>query len=126
MKYLLALLIALSFITFAQDDPAPVAGGTVSVSLVTDPPGWDPTKSTSQEIARVVYNNVYEGLTTIAEDGTIQPRLAESWETSEDGLSWTFNIREGVKFHDGTDLSLDDIVAAFVRSQRPRIWLYAS
>jgi peptide/nickel transport system substrate-binding protein len=119
MKYLLMLLLTLSFLGFAQDDPAPVAGGTVSVSLVTDPPGWDPTKSTSQEIARVVYNNVYEGLTTIAEDGTIQPRLAESWTTSEDGLSWTFNIREGVKFHDGTDLSLDDIVAAFARIKDP-------
>lgn len=118
MKYLLLLMVAFSFLTFAQD-PAPVSGGTVSVSLVTDPPGWDPTKSTSQEIARVVYNNVYEGLTTIAEDGTIQPRLAESWTTSEDGLTWTFKIREGVKFHDGTDLSLDDIVAAFARIKDP-------
>jgi peptide/nickel transport system substrate-binding protein len=119
MKYVLALLLTFSFITLAQDDPAPVSGGTVSVSLVTDPPGWDPTKSTSQEIARVVYNNVYEGLTTIAEDGTIQPRLAESWSSSEDGLSWTFKIREGVKFHDGTDLTLDDIVAAFARIKDP-------
>ena len=90
MKYLLALIITLSFAGFAQDDPAPVSGGTVSVSLVTDPPGWDPTKSTSQEIARVVYNNVYEGLVKIVEDGTLQPALAESWIASEDGLSWTF------------------------------------
>jgi peptide/nickel transport system substrate-binding protein len=119
MKYLLALLIALSFVSLAQDDPAPVTGGTVSVSLVTDPPGWDPTKSTSQEIARVVYNNVYEGLLKIVEDGTLQPALAESWTTSEDGLTWTFNIREGVKFHDGTDLSIDDIVAAFARVKDP-------
>lgn len=119
MKYLLAILLALSFVTFAQEDPAPVAGGTVTVSIVADPPGWDPTKSTSQEIARVTYNNVYEGLTTIAQDGTIQPRLAESWTTSEDNLTWTFTIREGVKFHDGTDLALEDIVAAFARVKDP-------
>lgn len=119
MKYLLVLLLTLSFLTFAQEDPAPVAGGTVTVSIVADPPGWDPTKSTSAEIARVMYNNVYEGLTTIAQDGTIQPRLAESWETSEDGLTWTFTIREGVKFHDGTDLSVDDVVAAFARVKDP-------
>ena len=119
MKYLLALIITLSFAGFAQDDPAPVSGGTVSVSLVTDPPGWDPTKSTSQEIARVVYNNVYEGLVKIVEDGTLQPALAESWIASEDGLSWTFNIRQGVKFHDSTDLRLDDIVAAFARIKDP-------
>jgi peptide/nickel transport system substrate-binding protein len=119
MKYLLALLLALSFITFAQEDPAPVSGGTVTVSIVADPPGWDPTKSTSQEIARVMYNNVYEGLTTIAQDGTIQPRLAESWTTSEDGLTWTFTLLEGVKFHDGTDLAIDDIVAAFARVKDP-------
>ncbi len=119
MKYLLALLLALSFTTFAQEDPAPVAGGTVTVSIVADPPGWDPTKSTSQEIARVLYNNVYEGLTTIAQDGTIQPRLAESWTTSEDGLTWTFKVREGVKFHDGTPLTLEDITAAFARAKDP-------
>jgi peptide/nickel transport system substrate-binding protein len=118
MKYLFALLLALSFVTLAQD-PEPVAGGTVTVSIVADPPGWDPTKSTSQEIARVMYNNVYEGLTTIAQDGTIQPRLAESWTTSEDGLEWTFNIREGVKFHDGSDLTLEDITAAFARAKDP-------
>jgi peptide/nickel transport system substrate-binding protein len=118
MKYLLALLLALSFTVFAQD-PEPVAGGTVTVSIVADPPGWDPTRSTSAEIARVMYNNVFEGLTTIAQDGTIQPRLAESWTTSEDGLTWTFKIREGVKFHDGTDLTLEDITAAFARVKDP-------
>ncbi|MGL4611948.1 MAG: ABC transporter substrate-binding protein, partial [Trueperaceae bacterium] len=124
MKYLFALLLTLfltilSLTTFAQEDPAPVPGGTVTVSIVADPPGWDPTKSPSAEIARVTYNNIYEGLTTIAEDGTVQPRLAESWETSEDGLTWTFKIREGVKFHDGTKLSVDDIVAAFARVKDP-------
>lgn len=41
---------------------APAYGGTLTVAISADPPGWDPTASTSQEIARVVYGNVFEGL----------------------------------------------------------------
>ena len=103
----------------AQTEPEPVAGGEAAVAITADPPGWDPTVSTSQEIARVTYHNVFEGLVRLDESGEIVPALAESWEVSDDGLTWTFQVREGVKFHDGSDLTLDDIVAKFERAQDP-------
>ncbi len=45
---------------------------------------------------------VYEPLVRYAPDGTLKPALAKSWKISDDGLTWTFQLREGVTFHDGT------------------------
>ena len=115
----LALTIATLLGSAAAQDPEPVYGGTVTVAITADPPGWDPTVSTSQEIPRVMYHNVYEGLVRFDATGAIVPALAESWETSEDGLTWTFHLREGVKFHDGTDLTVDDVIAKFERAMDP-------
>ena len=103
---------------FAQD-PEPQSGGEIAVSIVAEPPGWDPTVSTSQEIARVMYGNVFEGLVRIDRNGEIVPALAESWETSDDGLTWTFTLKENVTFHDGSDFTADDVVAKFERAIAP-------
>ncbi|MEM7737745.1 MAG: ABC transporter substrate-binding protein [Deinococcota bacterium] len=103
----------------AQDAPEPVYGGEASVGIVAEPPGWDPSASTSQEIARVVYRNVFEGLVSIDREGMIEPTLAESWEVSEDGLTWTFNLREGVLFHNGDPLEVSDVIAKFERAMDP-------
>ena len=61
---------------------------------------------------------VYDSLLSF-EPGTslVRPALAESWEVSEDGLEWTFKLREGVKFHDGTDFNADAVMFNF-----DRIW----
>jgi peptide/nickel transport system substrate-binding protein len=63
--------------------------------------------------------HVYEGLTKRGKDLAIQPSLAERWETSEDGLTWRFYLRKGVKFHNGNDFTADDVVfsANRVRAQ---------
>ncbi|UCH26576.1 MAG: ABC transporter substrate-binding protein [Trueperaceae bacterium] len=114
----LTLILALGN-AVAQDAPAPQYGGEVVVSITADPPGWDPSASTSQEIPRVVYHNVFEGLVRFDRDGNIVPALAESWTVSDDGLEWTFTIREGVMFHDGTPLTIDDIIAKFERARDP-------
>ena len=90
-RIILALGLTLGFYTLAQDTPKPVYGGDVTVSIAAEPPGWDPSASTSQEIARVTYHNVYEGLVRIDRNGDIVPQLAESWEVSDDGLTWTFD-----------------------------------
>ena len=63
-----------------------------------NPPVGTRRSSTSQEIARVMYGNVYEGLVRIDRNGEIVPALAEAWETSDDGLTWTFTLKEGVTF----------------------------
>ena len=54
--------------------------------------------------------NLYEALTTLDGSGAIQPLLAESWTTSEDGLTWTFTLKEGATFQDGTPVEAKDVV----------------
>ncbi len=54
--------------------------------------------------------NLYEALTTLDGSGAIQPLLAESWTTSEDGLTWTFTLKEGATFQDGTPIEAKDVV----------------
>ncbi|HEX7040428.1 MAG TPA: ABC transporter substrate-binding protein [Trueperaceae bacterium] len=103
----------------AAQDPAPVRGGSIVVAITAEPPGWDPSASTSQEIPRVVYDNVLQGLVRFDGDGQIVPALATSWETSDDGLTWTFQLREGVKFHDGSDFDAADVVEKFERAADP-------
>lgn len=117
----LSLICLLTLVAYAlaDDAPEPVFGGEVAVAIVADPPGWDPSASTSQEIARVTYHNVFEGLVRIDRDGEIVPALATEWEVSEDGLRWTFELREGVLFHDGSDLTPEDVIAKFERAIDP-------
>lgn len=65
---------------------------------------WDPAESWAAEIRVLV--NIYDTLVRLDADGeTFKPNLAESWTTSEDGLTWSFKIREGVKFHSGAPLT---------------------
>lgn len=63
----------------------------------------------------LVLSNVYDCLTFLEADGSISPGIAEKWEISEDGLRYTFHIREGVKFHDGSELTVEDV--AFTLNQ---------
>jgi peptide/nickel transport system substrate-binding protein len=94
----------------ARDDASLVLG------LVLEPPNLDPT-ATSAEATQDVSVNVFEGLTKIAEDGTVRPSLASAWETSADGLQWRFHLREGVRFHDGAALDASTVVFALDRAR---------
>ena len=61
--------------------------------------------------------NLYDTLVFPNADGGVDPWLAESWEVSEDGLTYTFQLRQDVKFHDGSDLTASDVVYSFDRLQ---------
>jgi peptide/nickel transport system substrate-binding protein len=67
---------------------------------------WDPAATYSEET--YVLGNIYETLTFYA-DGKVMPRLATSWEKSDGGATWTMQLREGVKFHDGADLNAETV-----------------
>lgn len=61
---------------------------------------------------QAVRNAVFDSLTEIAADGTLQPALAHSWDVAQDGRIWTFRIRKDVVFHDGAPLLVRDVVAS--------------
>ena len=57
-----------------------------------------------------VIDHVFEGLTTKAPDGTIVPGMAESWDTSEDGLTWTFHLKDGITWSNGDPVTAAGIL----------------
>jgi ABC-type transport system substrate-binding protein/ABC-type dipeptide/oligopeptide/nickel transport system permease component len=79
-----------------------VAGGSITIGMQLEPPILDPTASPAAAISEALYGNVYEGLVQFAADGSVLPCLAESWDVSADGLTYTFHLRGGVRFHDGS------------------------
>lgn len=67
-----------------------------------------------------IYDNLlFNGLTRMAEDQTVHPDLARSWDYTDDLKRWTFHLRQGVRFHDGTEMSSADVVAMFRRLLDP-------
>lgn len=95
------------------------AQGRAVVGMTLEPPILDPTAGAAAAIDEVVYANVFEGLTRIDETGTVQPGLAERWDVSPDGLVYTFFLRDGVVFHDGTGFDADDVVFSIERAKAP-------
>jgi peptide/nickel transport system substrate-binding protein len=94
---------ALAFFAATQCSPARSAPERPSHLVVGVPEGDLSTADVGiQQIARILS---YEGLNYKGPDGHPEPRLAESWTSSEDGLKWTFQIRRGVQFHDGTPVN---------------------
>ncbi|MEL6620601.1 MAG: ABC transporter substrate-binding protein [Pseudomonadota bacterium] len=81
----------------------------ITVAMQLEPPHLDPTSAAAGAIDSVLYSNVFEGLTRFMGDGSVVPGLAESWEISDDGLSYTFKLRSGVTFHDGTTMDAEDV-----------------
>jgi peptide/nickel transport system substrate-binding protein len=90
---------------------------TLTVGMQLEPPMLDPTGGAAAAIDEVVYANVFEGLTRFAADGSVIPGLAESWEISEDGTTYTFHLREGVSFHDGAAMTAEDVVFSLDRAR---------
>lgn len=80
-----------------------------------DSTSLDPITTTEGETFKVT-ENIFETLLQYGDqDTTINPGLAEKWDVSEDGLTYTFNLRQGVKFHDGTDFNAEAVVFNFNR-----------
>ncbi|MBS0507849.1 MAG: ABC transporter substrate-binding protein [Proteobacteria bacterium] len=89
---------------------------SVTLGLVLEPPGLDPTAGAASSIAEVTLYNIYETLTKINADGSVSPLLAESWEVSPNLKSYTFRLRKGVQFHNGEPCNAATVKFAFDRA----------
>jgi peptide/nickel transport system substrate-binding protein len=89
-------------------------GGTLTVAFEADPEVLDPHITTALLAARVIAL-MHDNLVNRDYDGSIKPGLAEAWEVSEDGLTYTFTLKEGVKFHSGKEFSSEDVKFTFER-----------
>ena len=98
---ILTLILSLVVLAAPAFSQTPVKGGTLTVCQPAEPPGLDPTANTAAAIDRVVYANIYEGLVKVDSSGGFLPGLANGWQVSDDGRVYTFNLRKGVRFHNG-------------------------
>lgn len=123
---LVSLILMLAFACTAmtacgnkqEQQQTPAAGGDKDATAVSDtlifaqgaePRGLDPALVDDGESSKVIVN-IYEGLLKFAEDSTeVQACLAKDWDISDDGLTYTFHLQEGVKFHDGTDFNAEAV-----------------
>jgi len=89
----------------------------ITVAIQLEPPNLDPTGGAAQAIDSILYSNVFEGLTRFMADGSVVAGLAERWDISEDGLIYTFTLRDGVTFHDGTVMDAEDVKFSLDRAR---------
>ena len=130
MPVRLVLAAAILALTACQVAPVPGAstptptpagaaevGGTFRIALTADPTTLDPWNANDANTL-LVTRQIFETLVDYEPGGfKIVPKLAESWSVSSDGRSWTFALRRGVKFHDGTDLDAAAVVLNFERAR---------
>jgi peptide/nickel transport system substrate-binding protein len=113
-----ACLLALSG---AADASTPKRGGTLNFAVVAEPPTTDCHATTTFAMVHPVapqYSTLLE-FTGPHDNLKIEGDLAESWEVSKDGLTYAFKLRKGVKFHDGSDFTSEDIKATYERIVNP-------
>jgi peptide/nickel transport system substrate-binding protein len=90
---------------------------SITVAIQLEPPNLDPTGGAAQAIDSVLYSNIFEGLTRFMADGSVVAGLAQSWDISEDGLTYTFMLHDGVTFHDGTTMDAEDVKFSLDRAR---------
>jgi peptide/nickel transport system substrate-binding protein len=104
----------------SQVMPVPAIGGTYRRPLGNDPSSLDPAKITDA-YAVTVANQIFDGLIKFDAHLNVGPGLAQSWSASHDGLIWTFHLRQGVQFHNGREMSAEDVVYSLSRLLDPAV-----
>ena len=95
-------------------------GGRFSMARNEEPLSLDPIVPSDNGSIWVIYQ-MFDQLTTVNEDSSgVAPSIAESWEISDDGTVYTFAIRQGVMFHDGSPMTMDDVVFSLERVFDPK------
>jgi peptide/nickel transport system substrate-binding protein len=90
--------------------PEPDADASAIIRLVLEPGNLDIRETAGAALDQILVDNIYQGLVSRTPQQDIVPALAEDWEISPDALTYTFTLREGVTFHDGQELTAQDVV----------------
>src|SRR5438094_7114886 len=110
----LALATALATAAVVGVADAQKRGGVLRVGNLGEPPALD-AHWTTASITETLTNHIYEGLYSLDSGARPIPMLAESHTVSKDGLAYTFKLRQGIKFHNGKEMTSDDVVASLTR-----------
>ena len=100
-------------------DGEPVDGGTITVAIDGDPSSQLDIHVTAADISALVLRNAFDSLVVQDVDGSFGPWLAESWDVSDDGLAYTFDLKDGVTFHDGEVFDAEAVKANFDHISNP-------
>ena len=94
-------------------EPEPQSGGTLRVAIFAEGDGLNPAANPMTGPVNNIAYAIFDPLAYFDTQGNWVPVLAESWTKIGDGTSWQMKVRKGVRFHDGTELDADDVVATF-------------
>lgn len=86
-----------------------------------EPEGLDPHRTQSHDAAQLNYQTFEMLLSRQADYFTLRPGLAESWQTSKDGLTWTFKLRPNLKWSNGEPLTVEQVRGSFIRAMDPKV-----
>ncbi|MGH7761878.1 MAG: ABC transporter substrate-binding protein [Candidatus Dormibacteraceae bacterium] len=89
------------------------------IGIIQEPTSMDPTAEATASIATCLLSNVYEGLIRLDGSGNIVGNLAKTWDVSSDGTTVTFHLAQGVRWHDGSALSAQEVVYSWNRAKDP-------
>ena len=89
-------------------------GNSVTVGIAQDLDSLDPHKAVAAGTSEVLFN-IFEGLMKASPDGGVIPAVASDYTVSDDGLQYTFTLREGVKFHNGNAVTMEDVLYSLER-----------
>ncbi|KOF53551.1 peptide ABC transporter [Achromobacter sp. DMS1] len=114
-RLLLAGAVGLAALSVSALSAQPVKGGAITVATIGEPPTLDPMISTA-DLVSILTQHVFETLYTFDAKWNLTPLLAEKLpEISPDGLVYTIALRQGIKFHDGSDMDASDVLASLER-----------
>ncbi|MBR1476728.1 MAG: ABC transporter substrate-binding protein [Lachnospiraceae bacterium] len=101
--------------SIAETEPEPVYGGSMVVGIQQDIDSLDPHKATAAGTKEILFN-IFEGLVKPDENGNLICAVASDYTVSDDGLVYTFTLRDGVKFHNGADVAAEDVKYSLERA----------
>ena len=103
----------------AVEEPASKVGGTLVYAIAAEPDTLDPAK-TGAAVSDIVMNTTGCSLVAVDVDGNVVPYVAKDWNVSEDGLTYTFSLRDDVKYHNGKSVTAHDFAFEYLRALDPQ------